>query len=78
MPSKSNHKFPDIRLTRKSTGASQETFWRRFGIQQSSGSRYETGDLIPIPTALLMQLYFDGRITDDDLTAAAKALDNSA
>lgn len=78
MPSKSIHKFADIRLTRKSTGVSQETFWRRFGIKQSCGSRYETGDLIPMPTALLMQLYFDGRITDDDLAAAAKALENPA
>ncbi len=59
---------------RKQHGGNQQYFWSKFGVTQSGGSRYESGRKIPIPTALLMQLYFDGKITDDDLAAAAKVV----
>ena len=59
---------------RKLHGGNQLCFWSKFGVTQSGGSRYESGRKIPIPTALLMQLYFDGKITDDDLAAAAKVV----
>ena len=59
---------------RKLHGGNQQCFWSKFGGTQSGGSRYESGRKIPIPTALLMQLYFDGKITDDDLAAAAKVV----
>ena len=59
---------------RKSIGENQTEFWRRFGITQSGGSRYEGGRLPARPTQLLMALYLTGRVTDEDLAEAAKAI----
>lgn len=55
---------------RKLLGGNQASFWSKFGVTQSGGSRYEAGRNIPKPTAILMQLFFDGKITDGDLAAA--------
>ena len=41
---------------RKETGENQETFWRRFGVTQSGGSRYETGRDMPRPVSELLRL----------------------
>ena len=41
---------------RRSHGENQETFWRRFGVTQSGGSRYESGRNIPTPIAMLVAL----------------------
>ncbi|WP_229459118.1 helix-turn-helix domain-containing protein [Massilia cavernae] len=46
---------------------SQEKFWGRFGVTQSSGSRFETGLGIPAPVAILVKLYLNGKLTDGDL-----------
>ena len=46
---------------------SQEKFWSRFGVTQSSGSRFETGMLIPTPVAILVKLYVKGTLNDSDL-----------
>jgi len=46
---------------------SQEKFWARFGVTQSSGSRFETGLGIPAPVAILLKLYMKGRLSDGDL-----------
>ena len=46
---------------------SQEKFWGRFGVTQSSGSRFETGLGIPPPVAILVKLYVKGRLSDGDL-----------
>jgi hypothetical protein len=46
---------------------SQEKFWGRFGVTQSSGSRFETGLAIPAPVALLLKLYVNGKVNDGDL-----------
>lgn len=46
---------------------SQEKFWARFGVTQSSGSRFETGLGIPAPVAILVRLYMQGRLNDGDL-----------
>ena len=46
---------------------SQEKFWGRFGVTQSSGSRFETGLGIPPPVAILVKLYVKGRLSDSDL-----------
>ena len=59
---------------RKSKGENQTEFCRRFGITQSGGSRYEGGRLPARPTQLLMALYLTGRVTDEDLAEAAKAI----
>jgi len=61
----------DILGYRRALGENQGTFWRRFGVTQSGGSRYETGRTIPRPVRLLITLYAAGKITDEDLRVAA-------
>jgi hypothetical protein len=57
----------DLRQFRISRRESQEKFWGRFGVTQSSGSRFETGLSIPAPVALLLKLYLNGKLSDGDL-----------
>lgn len=47
----------------------QTQFWHRFGVGQSSGSRFERGMPMPLPLLLLIRLYFLHRIGDADLRA---------
>ena len=44
-----------LRQFRISKRESQATFWARFGVTQSSGSRFETGLGVPPPVALLVK-----------------------
>jgi hypothetical protein len=57
----------DLRQLRISKRESQEKFWGRFGVTQSSGSRFETGLTIPAPVAILLKLYMNGKLSDGDL-----------
>jgi hypothetical protein len=57
----------DLRQFRIGKRESQEKFWGRFGVTQSSGSRFETGLSIPAPVALLLKLYLNGKLSDGDL-----------
>ena len=57
----------DLKKFRISKRESQEKFWGRFGVTQSSGSRFETGLAIPAPVALLLKLYVNGKLNDGDL-----------
>jgi hypothetical protein len=57
----------DLRQLRVSKRESQEKFWGRFGVTQSSGSRFETGLSIPAPVAILLKLYVNGKLNDGDL-----------
>ena len=57
----------DLRQFRVSKRESQEKFWGRFGVTQSSGSRFETGLTIPAPVAILLKLYVNGKLNDGDL-----------
>ncbi len=63
---------------RKGSKENQETFWRRFGVTQSGGSRYESGRNIPTPIAMLVALWASGKINDDDLTQTRKAIGRPA
>ncbi len=58
---------------RKARFESQTCFWARFGVTQSRGSRYEMGMAIPHPIAILLKLYFDGVISNDDLSPIGKS-----
>ena len=58
------HELRRLRITKRE---SQEKFWGRFGVTQSSGSRFETGLAIPAPVALLLKLYVNGKLNDGDL-----------
>ena len=57
----------ELKRFRISKRESQEKFWGRFGVTQSSGSRFETGLAIPAPVSILLKLYVSGRLTDGDL-----------
>jgi hypothetical protein len=63
----------DIPGYRQVLGENQSAFWQRFGVTQSGGSRYESGRTIPRPVRMLIALYADGTITDEDLRYAAGA-----
>jgi DNA-binding transcriptional regulator YiaG len=58
------HELRRLRIRKRE---SQEQFWSRFGVTQSSGSRFETGVMIPPPVAILLRLYMNGMLSDDDL-----------
>ena len=45
----------------------QTEFWHRFGVGQSSGSRFERGMAVPLPVLLLIRLYFLRIVADQDL-----------
>lgn len=62
------------RDARRRSGLNQATFWPRFGVTQSGGSRYESGRDMPGPTQILMMLYACGKVSDEDLFAARTAL----
>ncbi|HMV54360.1 MAG TPA: helix-turn-helix transcriptional regulator [Rhodocyclaceae bacterium] len=70
-PKSAKLQFDDLAAYRRARGENQSEFWRRFGVTQSGGSRYESGRSVPKPVRLLMTMYADGKISDDDLVAAA-------
>ena len=57
---------------RNKLNLNQSMFWKRYGVTQSGGSRYESGRSIPAPLKLLLRLHLNGVITDADLEAAMK------
>ncbi|MES3025959.1 MAG: helix-turn-helix transcriptional regulator [Pseudomonadota bacterium] len=57
----------DLKQIRLNRGESQAMFWARFGVTQSSGSRFETGLGVPPAVAILIKLYISGRLSDGDL-----------
>ncbi|WP_208278110.1 helix-turn-helix domain-containing protein [Massilia oculi] len=58
------HELRRLRITKRE---SQEKFWGRFGVTQSSGSRFETGLAIPAPVSILLRMYMNGKLSDGDL-----------
>ena len=58
------HELRRLRIRKRE---SQEKFWSRFGVTQSSGSRFETGVEIPPPVSILLRLYVNGTLKDEDL-----------
>lgn len=63
-----------LRQVRQKRKLNQTDFWHSFGVTQSNGSRYESGRSIPKPLALLLHLWHTGKIGENDLAQAAKAL----
>jgi hypothetical protein len=61
-----------VQAYRKQVKESQKTFWARFGVTQSRGSRFELGANIPKPVMILLRLYFDERISDDDIASVSQ------
>ena len=46
-----------VRL-REETGVSQASFWRRVGVNRSTGARYETGQTMPESVRLMLMLVY--------------------
>ena len=61
-----------IQAYRRQVKESQKTFWARFGVTQSRGSRFELGANIPKPVMILLRLYFEARISDEDIRAVSQ------
>jgi DNA-binding transcriptional regulator YiaG len=69
----------DLKGLRQQSQMNQSTFWTRYGVTQSGGSRYESGRELPAPLAILLILHTQARISDEALAAAleeAKATGN--
>ena len=62
-------KLKNIRKTRRE---SQTRFWKRFGVTQSRGSRFEQGMAMPSPVKILLGLYMDGIVKEGDLLQARR------
>lgn len=56
-----------IRDLRHVMRENQTQFWRRFGVTQTQGSRFERGKPLPLSVLLLIRLYLLHVISDDDL-----------
>jgi|MTBAKMStandDraft_1061839.scaffolds.fasta_scaffold01977_3 hypothetical protein len=61
-----------LRKLRMNKRESQTKFWKRFGVTQSRGSRFELGVEIPYPVAILVSLYLAGTVSDGDLLRARR------
>lgn len=61
-----------LREMRMARRESQTEFWKRFGVTQSRGSRFELGLEIPSSVAILVNLYLDGAVSDGDLWRAGR------
>lgn len=70
---KSGLNAEQLRELRKARRESQTKFWKRFGVTQSRGSRFELGLEIPSPVAILVNLYLDGAVSDGDLWRARRS-----
>lgn len=57
-----------LRAYRESLGENQTTFWNRFGVTQSGGSRYESGRALPAPAAMLVLAYARGFLDEAALS----------
>ena len=55
----------------------QTAFWRRFGVTQTRGSRFERGKAVPLPVLMLMRLYLRRIIDDSDLAQVRMTEDGS-
>ena len=72
MARKAKLDFSTIGTDRKKLGINQIDFWKRYGVTQSGGSRYESGRSIPKPLAILLWLHRSGKISDKDLGDSLK------
>ncbi len=68
-PTLSPETLKNLRKTRREN---QTRFWKRFGVTQSRGSRFEQGMEIPSPVKILIRLYFEGIIKERDLQQARR------
>lgn len=68
-PTLSPETLKNLRKTRREN---QTRFWKRFGVTQSRGSRFEQGMEMPSPVKILIRLYFEGVVKERDLQQARR------
>lgn len=61
-----------LRALREKRRENQTKFWKKFGVSQSRGSRFELGKELPLPVIILIKLYIEGVIHDCDLQKAKR------
>lgn len=73
--SRQSHLSPEgLKAMRKELGRNQREFWSMFGVSQPLGSRFEK-DIVPsVPVAMLVWLWAQQKISDQDLSEALSAL----
>nr|WP_315468991.1 hypothetical protein [uncultured Undibacterium sp.] len=59
-----------LKWLRRKLKENQTEFWSRFGVTQSQGSRFEQGMCMQSPLAILLTLYIESKVNDDDLMVA--------
>jgi len=58
-----------VRALRRRAGLNQHDFWKRIGVTQSGGSRYENGRRVPKPVRILLDIAYASRaVFSDTLT----------
>lgn len=67
---KLNSNLKNLMDFRQSLGENQTVFWRRFGVTQSGGCRYEHGRNLPRPLVILLRLWYSGIVSDAALKKA--------
>lgn len=72
MAKASKNPLKDLEGFRRARGENQATFWGRFGVTQSGGSRYESGRAVPLSTAMLLSAYAQGLLDDEALKSLRK------
>ncbi len=72
MAKKTKLDLNNIADDRNKQGITQTAFWKRYGVTQSGGSRYESGRNMPKPLAILLWLHRSGKVSDKDLAEALK------
>lgn len=60
-----NKRDPDLLALRRACGLTQSEFWGKVGISQAGGSRYEHGQGMARPVALLVDLLYVRAIDTD-------------
>lgn len=66
-----------IRDLRHVMRENQTQFWRRFGVTQTQGSRFERGKPVPLSVLILIRLYLLNVIDDTDLEQVSPSGFNS-
>ena len=54
----------DLAALRAASGLNQADFWRKFGVSQSGGSRYERKGWVPMPLRIVIRAWSDKLIDD--------------
>lgn len=71
------HLLTHLRELRQQTTETQSGFWRKYGVKQSGGSRYEQERLLPRPVQILLVLEALGHVTEEQLLEAVELIEKT-